>query len=217
MTLGRTMTMHKRFIQTLRTTIAATASLILIGSLASDASAQSVKCAPSPALGVLDSNGDGTLSIGEIRSADPNNAELQGLASQLEAKGISGIQYVGCDPSIDGTTTEGGASSGTTTGGGTDNGTTTGGGTGNNAAPGTGAANGTANGDGTGSGTTTGGGPNNNSTTTPGTATSALKLPNTGERNQATSENMVASGMMAVTASGLAMAGTVAWVTEHGS
>jgi hypothetical protein len=50
-----------------------------------------------PALGFFDGNGDGVLSIAEIQSAAPGNTELQAVANDLEAAGISGIQYTGCD------------------------------------------------------------------------------------------------------------------------
>ena len=211
------MAMHTRFIQTLRLTIAATATLILVGSLTSGASAQAIRCAPAPALAAIDSNGDGILTVDEIRSADPNNADLQAQASRLEAAGISGIQYTGCDPAAGGTTTGGGAGNGTTTGDTSGNGTTTGDGTGNNAAPGTGAANGSTTGDGTGTTTTTGNGAGNGTTTATGTATVATRLPNTGEGSQGSSENMAAVGMMAAAASGLALAGAATWLTERGS
>ncbi len=72
-------------------------SLGLLGLTASSAIAQTTTCVDQPALGFFDGNGDGVLSIAEIQSAAPGNTELQAVASDLEAAGISGIQYTGCD------------------------------------------------------------------------------------------------------------------------
>lgn len=144
----------RRTLRTLRITIAILTPLMLMGALESNAAAQSIKCSVAPALALFDGNGDGILTTDEIRSAAPDNAELQGQASQLEAKGISGIQYVGCDPSG----TETGSGTGTTPGTGTDAGAGSGSGTGTTPGTGSDAGSGgdSGSGSGTGSGTGTG-------------------------------------------------------------
>lgn len=141
-----------RTLRRLRITIAILTPLMLMGALESNAVAQSIKCSVAPALALFDGNGDGILTTDEIRSAAPDNAELQGQAGQLEAKGISGIQYVGCDPSSNGT----GSGTGTTPGTGTDAGAGTGTGTGTGTTPGTGSDAGSGADSGSGSGTGSG-------------------------------------------------------------
>jgi len=109
--------MGKRLLRTLGVITVTLATIILLSPLAVDAAAQSVQCVDQPALGVFDSNGDRVLTVGEIRAAAPDNAKLQGIASQLEARGLTGIQYAGCGASGGGTTVSGGT--GTPTSGGT--------------------------------------------------------------------------------------------------
>lgn len=158
-----------RTLRTLQITIAILTPLMLMGALESNAVAQSIKCSVAPALALFDGNGDGILTTDEIRSAAPDNAELQGQAGQLEAKGISGIQYVGCDPSGSGT----GSGTGTTPGTGTDSGAGTGTGTtpgtGSEAGSGTGSGADSGSGSGTGSGTGSGGGTGTGTGTESGT------------------------------------------------
>jgi len=219
--------MHRRLFRTLRVTIAtlATFTFILLGPLAGGAAAQSVACAEQPALGVFDGNGDGVLTVGEIRAAAPDNAQLQGIASQLEAKGISGIQYAGCNGSGNGATTAGnGSNAGTTTttagassngvttaAGGSTTGATAGGGSGNgtsttSAGTGSSTGNGTATSGATGAGTTTG---NGTSTTIPGTSIHISSLPNTGHGQL--SEQGNSTLMLLLAAAGiLALGGAVA-------
>lgn len=143
-----------RTLRTLRITIAVLTPLLLMGAFESNAAAQSIKCSVAPALAIFDGNGDGILTTDEIRSAAPDNAELQGQASQLEAKGISGVQYVGCDPSSNGTGTTPGT--GSDSGAGTGSGTGTTPGTGSEAGSGTGSGSGVDSGSGSGTGSGTG-------------------------------------------------------------
>lgn len=213
-------TMHNRLFRTLRVTIATLATLILMSALASNASAQSVKCVDAPALSLFDGNGDGVLTIGEIQAAAPDNAELQGLAGQLSAKGISGIQYTGGCSGSDAGTTPGGTGSGTTPGGtgagttpgGTDSGTTPGTGSTNGTTPGTGSANGatTTTTGGTGDGTAAGGSTSGSTSVTGNGITTATgvyvgSLPNTGD-GYTSDSSMPAFVVMFAMASMLALA-----------
>jgi hypothetical protein len=226
--------------RTLRITIAILTPLMLMGAFESNAAAQSIKCSVAPALAIFDGNGDGILTTDEIRSAAPDNAELQGQASQLEAKGISGVQYVGCDPSSNGTGTTPGT--GTDSGAGTGSGTGTtpgtgseagsgvdsgsGSGTGVGTGTGTGTESGTGSGDGTGStssstgnGSTTTGGSTSGSTSVAGkTSTTTSKtglvigsLPNTGFGNGFTSDHGAPALVWLLCAAGaLSLAGAFA-------
>lgn len=75
---------------------------LMILSLASATAVAAVAeevCRAEPAVAVADDNGDGVASIDEIRAFAPDNAELQRAADQLEAEGVSGIRYTGCDES----------------------------------------------------------------------------------------------------------------------
>ncbi len=225
-----------RRVGTLRITIAILTPLMLMGALESTAAAQSIKCSVAPALGLFDGNGDGILTVGEIRAAAPDNAELQGVASQLEAKGISGVQYVGCDGAGNGTgttpgtasgtgTTPGtaadagtGSGTGTGTGSGTGPGTTTGGtGSGTSSSTGSGTSSGT--GTTTGSGSMTTGGPTSTSgsdsvagkSSTTGTGFVIGSLPNTGSGNgYANDRGTSALVVLLCAASVLAFAGAFA-------
>lgn len=64
--------------------------------MAEGSSRQNVPCVERPELQAFDRDGDGVLSVAEIRAADPDNAQLQELAIQLEATGIPGLRYTGC-------------------------------------------------------------------------------------------------------------------------
>lgn len=70
-------------------------------------SVTNLPCVEQPAFGAFDTDGDGVLSISELKAADPNNAQLQEVSSALEAAGIAGLRYQGC---------EDGANEGTTSG-----------------------------------------------------------------------------------------------------
>jgi len=95
--------------------IAALAVMIgMMGALAPTTAAQTI-CRNEPTLGLVDSDGDGVATTGEIRALAPDNAELQSVAGQLEAQGITGIQYSGC------TEGENGGGNGDGNGGGADN------------------------------------------------------------------------------------------------
>ncbi len=71
-------------------------ALGLMSTMTLPAVAQEI-CREEPLLAAADSNGDGVASTEEIRSINPNNARLQELAGQLEAAGVTGIRYTGCD------------------------------------------------------------------------------------------------------------------------
>jgi len=86
----------------------------LMSVMTSPAAAE-VICQESALLGNFDSNKDGVVSSDEIRAADPNNTRLQEIAAELEARGVDGIRYAGCDGSGTGTTPPaGGDGEGTT-------------------------------------------------------------------------------------------------------
>jgi hypothetical protein len=108
----------------------------LVGATALPVAAEEI-CQDQPVLAAVDGNGDGVASVGEIRSVAPDNAELQAAADQLDARGVTGIRYTGCD----GGAGDGGA-------GGADDGGTGAGGADDGGAGDGGAADGTASGDG---------------------------------------------------------------------
>jgi len=56
-------------------------------------------CQEEPTLALADGNKDGVASVEEILALAPDNAQLQAAADQLEAAGITGIRYTGCDES----------------------------------------------------------------------------------------------------------------------
>lgn len=58
-------------------------------------------CVEEPALRTLDADGDGVLSIHELRSSVPDNEQVQELVDALEAHGIAGIRYTGCGDTVD--------------------------------------------------------------------------------------------------------------------
>jgi len=53
-------------------------------------------CVEQPGFKVFDTDGDGVLSIAELRAADPDNAQLQQVAGALEDAGVPGLRYTGC-------------------------------------------------------------------------------------------------------------------------
>lgn len=61
------------------------------------AGAQMIECTDQPLLATFDANDDGVLSVVEIRQADPDDVELQEYADELEAAGVIGVFYQGCD------------------------------------------------------------------------------------------------------------------------
>jgi hypothetical protein len=73
-------------------------AIALAGMATLPASAQTTECVDEPLLEFFDADDDGVLSVAEIRTADPDNVELQELADRTESEGISGLQYSGCDP-----------------------------------------------------------------------------------------------------------------------
>jgi hypothetical protein len=74
----------------------------LFAVLTSGVSAQATPCVEQPAFEFFDADEDGLLSVSELRAADPDNAELQQVADDLEAEGVPAIQYSGCDESVAG-------------------------------------------------------------------------------------------------------------------
>ena len=54
-------------------------------------------CREEPALVLVDTNKDGVASVDEIRALAPGNVDLEAAADQLEAEGITGIRYTGCE------------------------------------------------------------------------------------------------------------------------
>ncbi len=69
-----------------------------MGTTALPTAAQEV-CQEEPTLAVVDGNKDGVASVEEIRAVAPDNTRLQELTGQLEAQGVTGIRYTGCDES----------------------------------------------------------------------------------------------------------------------
>lgn len=53
-------------------------------------------CVEKPEFKAFDTDGDGVLSIGELRSAAANNEQLQSIVEAVEANGIAGLRYTGC-------------------------------------------------------------------------------------------------------------------------
>ncbi len=205
----------------------------LMGAMTLPAAAE-VVCRESALLGGFDGDGNGVVSIGEIRTADPSNARLQEIAGELEAEGIEGIRYAGCTGTGDG-------GSGTGDGGTGDGGTGTGNGGSGNGGSGTGdgdTGNGgggtgnSGNGSGTASGTGDGGtgtasgddgssgGTDNGNTGDDGTAGWSdaaddlviTVLPNTGDGSSIAQSGAVAEVMVAMSAAGIAALGAL-WFT----
>lgn len=85
----------------------------LLGMAPSTMRAQTTECVDEPVLEFFDANDDSVLSEEEIRAADPDNAELQGLADRMEDEGVAGLQYTGCVPPGAGTPEGGAPESGT--------------------------------------------------------------------------------------------------------
>lgn len=106
--------MHKRTPLLIRGLATGVMAIGLLGATVLPVAAQEI-CREEPFLAAVDGNGDGVVSTAEIRSVHPDNARLQELAGQLEAAGVTGIRYTGCD---DGTGN--GSGSGTGTGNGAD-------------------------------------------------------------------------------------------------
>lgn len=126
--------MYRRTLAALKMTAACALMLALMGAMFSSTAAQTL-CTNNSSLAMVDTNGDGIATAGEISALAPDNAELQAAVGQLQAQGYSGIQYTGCTPDDGGTGTGGetgtGDGGGTGTSGGTgDGGTETGGGSG---------------------------------------------------------------------------------------
>ena len=138
--------MKDRMVATLKLAAACAVVMAMMGLASSPAAAQTL-CTNEPMLGMVDSNGDGIASVGEIRALAPNNADLQAAANQLEASGYTGIAYGGgCDNG-------GGSGSGSgNTGGGSGSGNTGGGSGSGNTGGGSGSGNTGGSGDGTASG-----------------------------------------------------------------
>lgn len=62
-----------------------------------DGSAEkTLPCVEKPEFRAFDTDGDGVLSISELRSAAPDNAQLQQIVEALESAGVAGIRYTGC-------------------------------------------------------------------------------------------------------------------------
>lgn len=62
-----------------------------------------IPCVEQPALEAYDKDGDGMLSIDELRLALPNDIQVQGIITALEETGVMGIRYGGCgEPEPDG-------------------------------------------------------------------------------------------------------------------
>lgn len=79
--------------------------LMATGGVSVSAQDDGVICRPNRILGGADGDGNGTVTIAEIRdlAADPqvsdaSEAQLLDLASQAEEAGVTGIQYRGCEP-----------------------------------------------------------------------------------------------------------------------
>lgn len=53
-------------------------------------------CVEQPGFQVFDTDGDGVLSIAELKAAAPDNAQLQQVAGALEDAGVPGLRYTGC-------------------------------------------------------------------------------------------------------------------------
>jgi hypothetical protein len=172
----------------------------LVGATALPVAAEEI-CQDQPVLAAVDGNGDGVASVGEIRSVAPDNAELQAAADQLEARGVTGIRYTGCDDSggDGGTGTgDGGAGAGTGDGGtGTgDGGSGTGTGDGGAGTGDGGAVDGTASGDGA---EASGSGSGTDSATTgdgsTGTSASSADRAETGDGTTGSADAVSISGL----------------------
>lgn len=50
-----------------------------------------------PALKAFDKDGDGVLSLEDLRATLANHAQVQEIVDALEVQGIAGIRYTGCD------------------------------------------------------------------------------------------------------------------------
>ncbi len=64
--------------------------------MTSSGAAGDLPCIERPEFRVFDRDGDGVLSVSELRAAASHSARLEELAGVFETNGIAGIRYTGC-------------------------------------------------------------------------------------------------------------------------
>jgi Ca2+-binding EF-hand superfamily protein len=74
----------------------AVASGVAENVVAEGLSKSKLPCIEQPAFRVFDHDGDGVLSLSELRAAAPSNARVQEIATALEANGLPGLRYTDC-------------------------------------------------------------------------------------------------------------------------